>query len=104
MMELLHSVQNMKQQSQKKEFGFLIKILDVVLQLLGLVIQKEFFKFMQHSKPTIIRVAVPSPLRRTFDYTLPQAHSSESDKETLCVGARVAVHFGRRKVLTLAER
>ena len=56
---------------------------------------------MQHSKPTIIRVAVPSPLRRTFDYTLPQAHSSESDKETLCVGARVAVSFGRRKVIGL---
>ena len=66
---------------------------------------------MQHSKPTIIRVAVPSPLRRTFDYTLPQESGSEctNDKRNKdeCnkgiphVGSRVAVHFGRRKVIGL---
>ena len=66
---------------------------------------------MQHSKPTIIRVAVPSPLRRTFDYTLPHKSDSacaedehnkdECNKEIPHVGSRVAVHFGRRKVIGL---
>ena len=42
--------------------------------------------------PVIVRVAVPSPLRRTFDYLAPNSRSVEP-------GVRVLVPFGRRAVV-----
>lgn len=56
---------------------------------------------MQHSEFPIIRVAVPSPLRRTFDYRLPEQTSSDSDEQIPQVGARVMVDFGRRRIVAL---
>jgi primosomal protein N' (replication factor Y) len=48
---------------------------------------------VQHS---IVRVAVPSPLRRLFDYSLPAAMPADG-----IVGCRVEVPFGARKVTGL---
>ena len=56
---------------------------------------------MQHNEIPILRVAVPSPLRRTFDYRLSQASESGSDMKIPQVGCRVEVEFGRRKVIGL---
>jgi primosomal protein N' (replication factor Y) len=56
---------------------------------------------MQHSELRIIRVAVPSPLRRTFDYTLPQDSGPSSTVQIPQIGSRVEVEFGRRKVVGL---
>lgn len=47
------------------------------------------------TKPYILRVAVPSPLRRLFDYLLPVNH----DPKNVKVGMRVLVSFGRREVI-----
>lgn len=44
------------------------------------------------SRPTIVRVAVPSPLRQSFDYLLPDEDSR------VAPGARVRVPFGRREL------
>jgi primosomal protein N' (replication factor Y) (superfamily II helicase) len=52
---------------------------------------------MADSKPLIIRVAVPSPLRRTFDYLLPGSLLSAAPQR----GCRVAVPFGKREVIGL---
>ena len=41
----------------------------------------------------IYKVAVPSPLRRIFDYLPPESNQS------IATGTRVQVHFGRRKVV-----
>lgn len=49
----------------------------------------------------IVRVAVPSPLRRTFDYRLPDHWVSDTGNPTPKPGTRVAVSFGRRKVVGL---
>ena len=43
----------------------------------------------------ILRIAVPSPLYRTFDYLPPP----ECDRATLQPGVRVRVPFGRRQVV-----
>lgn len=43
----------------------------------------------------ILRVAVPSPLRRTFDYLMPTTHNSAQPKP----GARILVSFGKRELL-----
>ncbi len=43
---------------------------------------------------TIYRIAVPSPLRRLFDYLPP-----EHQRAAIPVGARVLVSFGRRKII-----
>ena len=47
------------------------------------------------SKPPIVRVAVPSPVYELFDYALPAATPIP------CVGARVRVPFGRRRMVGL---
>ena len=44
---------------------------------------------------TLLRIAVPSPLYRSFDYLLPE----ETDAHTLQAGVRVRVPFGRRTVI-----
>jgi primosomal protein N' (replication factor Y) len=52
---------------------------------------------MADPKPLIIRVAVPSPLRRTFDYLVPDSLASSAPQR----GCRVAVPFGKREVIGL---
>jgi primosomal protein N' (replication factor Y) len=52
---------------------------------------------MADPKPLIIRVAVPSPLRRTFDYLVPDSLASSPPQR----GCRVAVPFGKREVIGL---
>ena len=63
--------------------------------------EKQYNKRLLH-KP-IVRVAVPTPLRREFDYLL----SDAINPDTLCPGMRVLVPFGRTRkiaiVLGLAE-
>jgi len=56
---------------------------------------------MNQSPPSInnnliLRVAVPSPLRRTFDYLMPTLHSNPQPAEP---GARILVPFGTRELL-----
>ncbi|EKE01071.1 MAG: hypothetical protein ACD_21C00226G0004 [uncultured bacterium] len=46
-------------------------------------------------KHSILRVAVPSPLRRAFDYLLPRGYNSENIKP----GMRVLVPFGRQEII-----
>lgn len=50
---------------------------------------------MPISSPVILRIAVPSPLRRTFDYLPPTKYSNEC----LEPGVRVRVPFGRGQVI-----
>ena len=52
---------------------------------------------MAEYSPNIIRVAVPSPLRRLFDYVVPQKDGGGRAD----VGCRVAVTFGRQEVVGL---
>jgi len=47
--------------------------------------------------PRVVRVAVPSPLRRLFDYSLPDGMAGED-----IVGCRLEVPFGARQVTALA--
>ena len=49
------------------------------------------------SPQAIIQVAVPTPLRRTFDYLL----SAEINPEDVLPGMRVLVPFGRRKQIAI---
>ncbi len=49
------------------------------------------------SPQAIIQVAVPTPLRRTFDYLL----SAEINPENVLPGMRVLVPFGRRKQIAI---
>jgi primosomal protein N' (replication factor Y) (superfamily II helicase) len=51
------------------------------------------------SSPIIIRVAVPSPLRRHFDYLPPDNIDPHTIANTLQFGSRVLVPFGTRKVI-----
>ena len=44
---------------------------------------------------TLLRIAVPSPLYRSFDYLLPE----QTDARALQAGVRVRVPFGRRTVI-----
>lgn len=48
------------------------------------------------SHPTICRVAIDTPLRRTFDYRI------EPDSEAPALGCRVEVPFGRRQLVGVA--
>lgn len=50
--------------------------------------------------PFILRVAVPSPLRRLFDY-LPPAGLSDASAARLAPGMRVAVPFGTRTLVAI---
>ena len=52
---------------------------------------------MADSKPLIVRVAVPSPLRRTFDYLAPDNLQSTPPLR----GCRVSIPFGKRHVVGL---
>ena len=56
---------------------------------------------MAEDKPFIVRVAVLSPLRRLFDYIIPQNVVEEWPDFTAEVGCRVMVPFGRREVAGL---
>jgi primosomal protein N' (replication factor Y) len=56
---------------------------------------------MAKCKPYIVRVAVPSPLRRLFDYLVPDTVFQENVDHPADVGCRVAVTFGRREVIGL---
>jgi primosomal protein N' (replication factor Y) len=44
-------------------------------------------------KPAVLRVAIPAPLRRCFDYAIPDTTFA------LCRGMRVRVPFGRREIV-----
>ncbi|MEQ8516812.1 MAG: primosomal protein N', partial [Chromatocurvus sp.] len=48
--------------------------------------------------PTYLRIAVPSPLRRLFDY-LPPADWDPAAAAALSPGVRIKVPFGRRSVI-----
>ncbi|MDG1819285.1 MAG: primosomal protein N' [Porticoccaceae bacterium] len=52
---------------------------------------------MLASKPLIIRVAIPSPLRRSFDYLVPDSLAESPPQR----GCRVSVPFGKREVVGL---
>jgi len=56
---------------------------------------------MAHLEPLIIRVAVPSPLRRLFDYLAPANIDKNQAEQELQPGCRVLVPFGRRQVTGL---
>ena len=56
---------------------------------------------MAHLEPLIIRVAVPSPLRRQFDYLAPANIDKNQAEQELQPGCRVLVPFGRRQVTGL---
>lgn len=47
---------------------------------------------------TVLRIALPTPLRRSFDYLPPKAMSAEQAK-TLAAGLRIKVPFGPRKLV-----
>ena len=51
------------------------------------------------NSPTIYRVAVPSPLRRLFDYLPPNTDANNSISHDLRPGTRAIIPFGRRKVV-----
>jgi primosomal protein N' (replication factor Y) len=50
---------------------------------------------MNNSKTYILRIAVPTPLRQTFDYFLPK----NCDSQTLVAGVRVRVPFQHRELV-----
>ena len=56
---------------------------------------------MQPTQPLILRVAVPSPLRRTFDYIVPEHLLCSDDSAVPSTGCRVSVSFGRRNLIGL---
>lgn len=56
---------------------------------------------MPQTGPIILRVAVPTPLRRTFDYIFPENLLKELDGDLPLPGSRVAIEFGRRTLVAL---
>ncbi|MGB2115598.1 MAG: primosomal protein N' [Porticoccaceae bacterium] len=56
---------------------------------------------MPKNGPIILRIAVPSTLRRTFDYKLPEKLRAKMDNCTPVPGMRVKVEFGRRILIGL---
>ena len=56
---------------------------------------------MPKNRPIILRIAVPSPLRRTFDYKLPEKLRTKITNCTPLPGMRVKVEFGRRILIGL---
>lgn len=56
---------------------------------------------MPEPAPLILRVAVPSPLRRLFDYLVPPELAEKTPASALQPGCRVTVAFGRREVTGL---
>ena len=56
---------------------------------------------MPQNGPIILRIAVPSPLRRTFDYKLPESLRLKVKNHKPLPGMRVTVEFGRRLMVGL---
>ena len=56
---------------------------------------------MPQNGPIILRVAVPTPLRRTFDYIFPENLIKELNGDLPLPGSRVTVDFGRRTLVAL---
>lgn len=56
---------------------------------------------MPQNGPIILRIAVPSPLRRTFDYKLPENLRFKVKNQKPLPGMRVKVEFGRRTLIGL---
>ena len=56
---------------------------------------------MPQNGPIILRIAVPSPLRRTFDYRLPENLRFKVKNQKPLPGMRVKVEFGSRKLIGL---
>ena len=56
---------------------------------------------MPKNGPIILRIAVPSPLRRTFDYKLPEKLRTKINNCPPVPGMRVKVEFGRRILIGL---
>ena len=56
---------------------------------------------MGECKTNIIRVAVPSPLRRLFDYLVPQNSAQTDSVGRADIGCRVTVSFGRQELVGL---
>ena len=56
---------------------------------------------MPQTGPIILRVAVPTPLRRTFDYIFPENLLKKLDGDLPLPGSRVAIEFGRRTLVAL---
>ena len=56
---------------------------------------------MPQNGPIILRIAVPSPLRRTFDYKLPENLCLKIKNQKPLPGMRVKVEFGRRTLIGL---
>jgi primosomal protein N' (replication factor Y) len=56
---------------------------------------------MPQNGPTILRVAVPTPLRRTFDYIFPENLTKKIDGDLPLPGSRVTIEFGRRTLVAL---
>jgi primosomal protein N' (replication factor Y) len=56
---------------------------------------------MPQTGPIILRVAVPTPLRRTFDYIFPEKLKTKLEGDLPLVGSRVTVEFGRRTLVAL---
>ena len=56
---------------------------------------------MPQTGPIILRVAVPTPLRRTFDYIFPEKLKTKLKGNLPLAGSRVTVEFGRRTLVAL---
>ena len=56
---------------------------------------------MSDLAPLVVRIAVPSPLRRVFDYLVPEHVLKDNPEAKAEVGCRVMVPFGRREVVGL---
>jgi primosomal protein N' (replication factor Y) len=56
---------------------------------------------MPQNGPIILRVAVPTPLRRTFDYIFPENLTKKLDGDLPLPGSRVTIEFGRRTLVAL---
>ncbi len=53
----------------------------------------------QKSKQRIVKIAVPCPLYRLFDYRLPDSRAVITGVQTIQPGVRVRVPFGRQKLI-----
>ncbi|KRO95183.1 MAG: primosomal protein N', partial [SAR92 bacterium BACL26 MAG-121220-bin70] len=56
---------------------------------------------MSDLAPLVVRIAVPSPLRRIFDYLVPENVLNDNPEKKADIGCRALVTFGRRKVTGL---
>ena len=56
---------------------------------------------MSDLAPLVVRIAVPSPLRRIFDYLVPENVLNDNPETKADIGCRALVTFGRRQVTGL---